>query len=159
MKHFFSSMMAWTRSNFEAWPKSLSNGYPIIPGIDVCLLLLSHITLKPWFQAAHFDWFFCSFCSFLSFLLPSSVPFCPTWVSCSAMRLWQEQMLKSRQLVLQQQAKSAAAAASKSQREARRVGGCGWAKWMRLLGCMHGGRWGGVRAAAAAAPVAAFTGM
>jgi len=33
------------------------------------------------------------------------------------MRLWQEQMLKSRQLVLQQQAQSAAAAASKSQRE------------------------------------------
>lgn len=38
---------------------------------------------------------------------------------CAALRLWQEQMLKSRQLVLQQQAKSAQQQASKSQREVR----------------------------------------
>jgi len=35
----------------------------------------------------------------------------------AAMRLWQEQMLKSRQLVLAQQAKSAVQQANKAQRE------------------------------------------
>lgn len=38
-------------------------------------------------------------------------------VLCTAMRLWQEQMLKSRQLVLAQQAKSAVQQANKAQRE------------------------------------------
>jgi type II secretory pathway pseudopilin PulG len=37
----------------------------------------------------------------------------------AAMRVWQEQMLKSRQLVLAQQAKSAVQQANKAQREVR----------------------------------------
>jgi hypothetical protein len=43
------------------------------------------------------------------------------FAAAAAMRLWQEQMLKSRQLVLAQQAKSAVQQANKAQRE---VGVC-----------------------------------
>jgi hypothetical protein len=39
--------------------------------------------------------------------------------AAAAVRLWQEQMLKSRQLVLAQQAKSAVQQANKAQREVR----------------------------------------
>lgn len=43
----------------------------------------------------------------------------------AAMRVWQEQMLKSRQLVLAQQAKSAVQQANKAQREVSRWPGAG----------------------------------
>ena len=52
-----------------------------------------------------------------SFTLPLTVPLIA--VPRAVQRLWQEQQLRARQMVLQQQAASAAAAASKTQREVR----------------------------------------
>lgn len=47
----------------------------------------------------------------------------------AALRMWQEQQLKARQLVLQQQAASAAAAASKTQREVSSLGNAPHHEW------------------------------
>lgn len=68
---------------------------------------------------------------------PRPAPLAPRISPCAAQRLWLEQQLKSRQMVLQQQAVSAAAASAKTQRE---VGGSNSCSWGRegLRGCMGG---------------------
>lgn len=94
--------------------------------------LLSHVPPVPCLQASRGRLLTSPMSPANCGLLPCCLPLVD-WTA--AQRLWLEQQLKSRQMVLQQQAASAAAASAKTQREVRR----GWHSWVLRVGCYEAG--------------------